>query len=56
MVIRNMNEVEESSCVCGKVKAGEQCVYSKTHISDGEKCKPHPCGYFRNGFPNGMED
>ncbi len=47
-----MNEVEESGFVCGKVKAGEQCVTSKTHICNGEDCKPYPCGYFRNGYPD----
>jgi hypothetical protein len=49
-----MDEATESGIICNKVKAGEQCVYSKSHICDGEKCKPYPCGYFREGFPNGQ--
>jgi len=48
-----MKEHEECGIINNEVKLGDQCVYSKTHICDGEKCKPYPCDYFREGFPDG---
>lgn len=42
-----MDEVEENGILCNQVKAGEQCVYSKTHICNGESCNPYPCQYFK---------
>lgn len=51
-----MKEHEECGIINNKVKVGEQCVYSKTHICNGEKCKPYPCGYFTQGKPyDGMK-
>lgn len=43
----HMTEAENCLITNNKVKDGETCVYSKTHICNGKECKPYPCGYYQ---------
>ena len=42
-----MKEHEECGIINNEVRLGEQCVYSKTHVCNGNECKPYPCKYFK---------